>query len=199
MTIPKDLGRPPRPDDEACLYRLPEEFRETFEAAVAAGYARSPEDFWYYEQRHPAPNQFVVRQLLRSVIEAVPADRSDTRTPENRLDDAVKAIFGKSAVEGTNAKNDDEVLERLAYDAETKQLAESELRGAIRSILSAPDSDGVPADSDVKRILRKFKKDRAKYDERARQGDIMPEHIERLALREISRLLHSVGVPTLLN
>ncbi len=196
MGKPLDIGRPPKREDGQCLYRLPEQFRENCEAAISAGFATSAEAFWYYEQRGFSPNLVVIRRILASIVRAAPDDKLEPRSEAKRLDDAMQAIFGRMAITGSNEKDDDEILQAMAWEVHILGASDDKFRGIVRRLLGERNVIAADLESVVRRIVRKFAKNREKAELGIFQHDSMPEVLEGLAINEIELLLHSVGVPT---
>ena len=130
------------------------------------------------EQRRETPNLAFVRMLLAAIVRAAPRDKSDSRNEAQLLDDAMKAVFGNNATNGSNKKNDDQLLQDIAWRVEMTAAGHDQLRGIAREVLEGRNLGASTLESTVRRLVRKFDADPDEAAARVRGDDPTPEMFE---------------------
>jgi hypothetical protein len=107
----------------------------------------------------------------------------------------MNAILGRSWRDDRNDIDDADVLRELAWYANDPNFSDENLRSATRSLIQGRLRNSTE-ESVVRRIVGKFRNDPASVGDALGAEDQFRDDLHRMVLRDIQRLLASVGIET---
>jgi len=181
--------------DSIPLLRLPDECRDLCEGPVAAGLARSCQEYWevILGSSNWHDEASMLEMLVAALVAAHAPARTESRSEGDRFEDAMSAIFGRP-LKRTNERSDKAALVELA-ELVREDTEDSQLRELARTVVKKRRL-GADEESVVRRLVRKYKADRDRLIGHANGVDYLDAALKHQAFQFLRRALAAVGIPT---
>jgi hypothetical protein len=187
------------PRDEADLIpllRLPDECREFCEGPVAAGLARSGQEYWEVilgsSNRHGEAT--MLEMLVAALVAGHAPAKTESRSEADRFEDAMSSILGRPLTR-TNERSDKAALVELAEHV-WPETDDSELRQFARTVVKSRRLGAAEEESVIRRLVRKYKANCDHLIGDANGIDYLDAALRHRALRFLRKALAAVGIPT---
>lgn len=183
--------------DAEVQYQMPSQFAEMCEAAVAAGLTASPQEYWELAMKgdiYPDEGMTVLEKIVTGIVRRNDPAKADTRNPEQRVRDIMRALIGTGYHDYENDRDDRDILWKMTSIYAEEGKVDSDIRGVARRALAELRGEKAVDESAVRRLTDKFREKKTVLLGARTASDPRRESLEYELVAEIVGLLRSAGI-----